>query len=689
MTALASRPRRPFRAASLLLLGVVILAGLALSWAGPAQAEPSPAPGPPATAPGTPPTPGVPDPGVRPPGVDPSPSAPATPAPTPGPSPTPGQPSVSDDPAWYDIGGQIRKAVVDLVVWAAGQALQPVMEALGASWLSTPDLTNNEHVKAIWTTSLITANGVLVLFIVANGFLVTTRETLQSQHGLKQVLSRIALGAVLANGSLLIGQQAIVLTNALTVAIAGNTVDGPAAAAAIGQIADNALQGKGFLMVLLAVAVVVMCLLVEFTFILRLAALVILVGVAPAVLICHASPLTEGIAHTWWRAFAACLGLQIGQAIIVMATVKVFLTPAGPTVLGVPSTADGLLGVLICLTMLWLLIKLPGWMRQFVLGPLGQRNGRGLLGQLMHAYLTIKTLGAAAGILGGASAARTAGRTAPRPPGPRPSPGGPRPPRPPRRGPTPVPPSPPGPVAFSHAPVTHTPLSAPSGTNAAPTFSHPAAPSTPPPAPSGGVLAAQFSHPSASQLSPPALAAPPARVAFSDATATTPRATPRGAAPAVTFSAAPAPQSAPRRPPAPVTPVFSAAPAAPGAGGSRRASTPGTRPTTARRATPSGHPAANPSTPSAARRAPAASAPRPRPPASSVPPSTDGRRSAAPPPPPRPSPSPAAKPSPAAGATPAGPTAVHTGPSPSPPSPPPARSSAPARRPARKRGDEQ
>ncbi|WP_244295206.1 hypothetical protein, partial [Micromonospora orduensis] len=424
MTTLAIRSRRPVRAVSLLLLGVVILAGLALSWAGPAHAEPSPAPGPPATAPGTPPTPGVPDPGVRPPGVDPSPPAPATPAPTPGPSPTPGQPSVDDDPAWYDIGGQIRKAVVELVVWTAEQALQPVMEALGASWLSTPDLTNNEHVKAIWTTSLITANGVFVLFIVANGFLITTRETLQSQHGLKQVLPRIALGAVLANGSLLIGQQAIMLTNALTVAIAGNTVDGPAAAAAIGQIADNALQGKGFLMVLLAVAVVVMCLLVEFTFILRLAALVILVGLAPAALICHASPLTEGIAHTWWRAFAACLGLQIGQAIIVMATVKVFLTPAGPTVLGVPSTADGLLGVLVCLTMLWLLIKLPGWMRQFVLGPLGQRNGRGLLGQLMHAYLTIKTLGAAAGILGGANAARTAGRTAPRPPGPRPLPGG-------------------------------------------------------------------------------------------------------------------------------------------------------------------------------------------------------------------------------------------------------------------------
>ncbi|MEU8370085.1 hypothetical protein [Micromonospora tulbaghiae] len=673
MTALVLRSRCPVRPVLLLLFGMVILAGLALVWSGPAQAEPIPAPGPPSTVLGAPPTLGMSTSGLRSPGVEPFPSAPAL---TPGPAPTPGQPSVDADSAWYDIGGQIRKAVVDLVVWAAEQALQPVMEALGASWLSTPDLTNNEHVKAIWTTSLITANGVIVLFIVAGGLLVTTRETLQTRYGLKQVLPRIALGVVLANCSLIVGEKAIELTNALTVAIAGNTIDGPTAATTIRQIVDNALRGETFLMALLAIAVIVMCLVLEFTFVLRLAALVILFGVAPAALICHASPLTEGVARLWWRCVLACLGLQLGQAVIVMAAVEVFLTPAGPTLLGVPATGQGLLGVVVCLTMLWLLIKLPGWMRQFILGPLGQRSGRGLIGQLVHAVLMIKTLGAAAGVLGGANAARTGGRTTPRPSGPRPSPGSRRPLRPSRPGPTPVAPSPPGAAAFSHAPVTHTPLPVPSGTIAAPIFSHPATPSPPTPTPSSGVPAAQFSHPSSAQPSPPASPTTPARVTFSHAAATTtPGTRPGGAAPAVTFSAAPAPQGAPRRPPAPVTPVFSAAPAAPAAGGSRRASTPGTRPTAALRAIPSGQPASNPATPPVARRASATSAPRP--PASPVPPSpersTVGR------------PGPAAAPVPDAGATPSGPTAVRTGPSPSPPS----RSSDPVRRsPSKPRGDQ-
>ncbi len=649
--------RRMSHPAVVLLLGAVLLAGLAVAGAGPAHAEPTHPP----AMPAAPPTTDVPDPGVRPPGAAPAPSA--TPAPPPGPAL--GRPSYDDDPAWYDIGGQVRTAVVDLVVWAAEQALQPVLEALGNSWLSTPDLTANEHVKAFWTTSLIAANGVFVLFIVANGFLVTTRETLQTRHGLKQVLPRIAVGAVLANSSLIIGQKAIEATNALTVALAGNSVDGPAAATAIRQITDDALRGQGFLMVLLVIAVVVMCLLLEFTFVLRLAALVILLGIAPVALICHASPLTEGLAQLWWRAFLACLGLQLGQAVVVMATVKVFLTPAGPTVLGVPFTSNGLLGVVVCLTMLWLLIKLPGWMRQFVLGPLGQSNGRGLLGQLVRAFVMTKTLGAAAGILGRtAPSSPAAGRTLPRPPGSRPSPGGSRPSRPPRPsrpGPTPRPPSPAGPVAFSHAPVTHTPLPAPAGTNAAPTFSHPASPSTPTAAPSGVVPPVRFSHPASPQSSPPSPALPPARVAFSDATTTTARAAANSPAPVVTFSSSPTPQTAPRRPPGPVIPVFSA----PAAGGPR-ASTPRTRPTAARRVTPSGSAAASPAAPSTGRRASSASPSRPRRPASSATPSPDGGGAAVPTP---------SRPSPAGGATAAGTGAVR-----SESSPPPARPPAPARR---------
>ncbi|GIF74108.1 hypothetical protein Asi02nite_36260 [Asanoa siamensis] len=629
MAARSPRPRRPSRrAAPLLLLGIAVCAGLALLWVGPALADPSPAPGPAPTAPGAPTTePGVPDPGSRPPALDPAPSTPATGTPAPIPQPTPRTPSPSgldDDPAWYDVGGQIRKAVVDLVVWAADQALQPVIEALGESWLSTPDLTGNNQVTAIWTTSLVVANGIFILFIVAGGFLVSSRETLQTRYGLKQVLPRLAVGVVLANCSLILAQKAIEVTNALTVAIAGNTIDGPTAASAIRQIVDEAMRGHAFMLALLVIAVIVMCLVLEFTFVLRLAALIVLIGIAPAALICHASPLTESIAHTWWRAFAACLGMQLGQAIVVMATVKVFLTPTAPTVLGLP-TGDGLLSILVCLTMLWILIKVPGWTRRFVLGPLGQRGGRGIIGQLVHTYLTIKTLGAATGLMRGAGAARAAGSarvaagaraTTPRSSGPRRSPphtGGARLARSSPARSSPARPSPVGPAPFSHFPAVHTPLSSPSGTNGPPTFSSPPTPAgssapTGSSPPSASLPAARFSHPSAAEPTAASPAGLAARVAFSDAGSATSSSAPPGRAVAVTFSAAPTAHGAPRRPPAPVAPVFSSAP-----GGSSRAVTrsgaiPASRPTAARRASAAGRAAAGkrtPASPPPARTAPA------------------------------------------------------------------------------------
>ncbi|MBQ1018012.1 hypothetical protein KBX71_09065 [Micromonospora sp. D93] len=532
--------------------------------------------------------------------------------------------------------------------------LAPVMDTLGKTVLSTPDLTDNEQVKTIWTTSLVIANTVFVLFVIVGGFVVTSRETLQSRHGLKEILPRLLIGGVGANLSLLLCAKILTVVNALTAAIAGQGVDGPAAATALTQALTNASQGNNFLLTLMILAALVMAIVVVLTFILRVAAMILLIGVSPLALMCHATPQTEGLAYTWWRAFGACLGMQLAQAFIMLATIRVFLTPTGPAVLGLPITTDGFLGIGVCLTMLWVLIKLPGWMKQFILGPLGQSRGRGLLGQLVSTYLTFKTLGLAAGALGGSKAAgRTAGTavrgggTAPRPglgrpgPGRPPRPGTPRPPRPPRSGPSGPSPVPAGPAAFSHAPSVHTPLAQPAGTTTAPAFSHTEPPATA--GPTGAVPPTGFSATPSPQPAPPASVSPSA-VSFShppttlapaairDATGSAPAST---RAPAVVFSAAPPAQTAPKRPPAPVTPTFSTAPATPAR----------PRPTAAKRApaTPARTPpaaGANPATPPRVTRT-AAPTPRPTPtprPAPAARPSPSVRAAV---------PSPAARPAPA------------------------------------------
>ncbi|HYN96673.1 MAG TPA: hypothetical protein VES42_22765, partial [Pilimelia sp.] len=506
----------------------------------------------------------------------------------------------------FDIPGQVRKALTDFFAWMVASALNPVLGALGRTLLSTPNLTANEQVRTIWTVSLVTANGIFGLFLLAGAFTIASHHSLQSSYGFKQVAPRLAAGAVLANVSLLVCGKFIALANAVCASIAGQGVDPHTAAEAIIQALAGAVRGSNFLMILLVLGVLVMAIVALITFILRIVFLVIVIGVAPLALMCHALPQTESLAYTWWRAVAACFGIQIGQAVILLASVRVFLTPKGMTVLGAPAGPDALMGVLVCLTMLWLLVKLPGWMRQFVLGPLGQRNGRGLVGQILHTYLTLKTLGAAAGILGGAGAARTAATATRRGPGPgagRTTPR-PTPPRQPRPGAARSVPPPAGPVAFSHAPVTHTPLAQPAGSNSAPTFSHPSAPATPQSA-SGGVAPAQFSHPTPPQPATPTPSQRPAPVRFTTASTTaaaTSRANPGASAPPVVFSSAPAQHTAPKRPPAPVTPVYSSAPSVP------------SRPTAARRAsTPSPHPVPTARSVPTAQSVPARSAPSSRP----------------------------------------------------------------------------
>jgi hypothetical protein len=567
-----------------------------------------------------------------------------------------------DDPALWDVPGQIRKAITEFIAWVAKTGLKPVLDALGATVMATPDLTSHPQVVAFWTASLVTANALFVLFIILAGFVVASRETLQRQYGLKEMLPRLVLGGVGANLSLLLCGKVLWAANALTAAIAGQGVDGPAAKTALAQMLESAAYGHDLLLSLLVLALIVMALVVVITFILRIVCLVLLIGVAPLALVCHATPQTEGLAYTWWRALGACVGIQLAQAVIFVATLRVFLTSAGPTVLGMPVTANGLLAPLVGLSMMWLLIKLPGWMRQFVLGPLGQRSGRGLLGQVIHAYLTIKTLGAATGLLKGgprlATARYTAGRastngTAARTGTPRPSPAA-RAPRTPRMAPPRRTPPPAGPAPFSHAPTAQTPLAQPVGANGAPAFSSVPPPASPAPAPTGSVPPAGFSHLATTQTPAPRPSAPAALAVFSSAGSSTPVAATTRPAPAAVFSAAPAPQAAVKRPPAPVTPAFSAPPASAPA-----ARTSGRRIVSAAPSAPSRAPGTTrPTRATTSTPAPIRSAPTPRPtPATTTP---------------RPAPTARVRPSPASRATP---------PASSVPPPP---SSAPHARPSRK-----
>jgi hypothetical protein len=483
----------------------------------------------------------------------------------------------------FDIPGQIRKAVGALLLWVVKTGLNSVLDAMGSTVLSTPDLTTNAQVRTVWTTSLVVANAVFVLFILAGGFTVAARETLQSQYGIKQIAPRLVVGAVAANTSLMLCGKAIEFTNAVTSAITGQGVDGASTARAIVELLDQPLsqEDPSIVLILLGLGVLALSVAVVMTFILRTAILVILVGVAPMALACHALPQTEGLAHLWWRALGACLGLQVGQAVIVLATVKVFLTQAGLGLLGGSATTKGLVGVMVCLAMLWLLVKLPGVLRHLVLGQFGRRHGRGLVGQIIHTVVMVKTMGRLAAassrtprLASSGTSSTVAGSATRR--------------------------SAPAPVVFSHRPAVQDPLPRAAGSRAAPVFSDAPQPASAGPVPDGPPAPVRFSSAPGSQPAQPSPRSSPSPVRFSDAPAPGSSPIPPARRPDVTFSAAPAPQRSPRRGPFPAAPVF-----VPGPG--PVVPTPRTRPGAAPGATT--RPVVSSASPSPAVRKPGASAP--------------------------------------------------------------------------------
>jgi len=104
----------------------------------------------------------------------------------------------------------------------------------------------------------------------------------------------------------------------------------------------------------------------------RIAALIVLAGIAPAALACYALPHTQPAAQLWWRSLLGCLSIPVLQAIFFSTGVDLLLSPdhnipilllgagAGPT----PSTDVFNLFIAACL--LWVTVRIPRLVGRYV-----------------------------------------------------------------------------------------------------------------------------------------------------------------------------------------------------------------------------------------------------------------------------------------------------------------------------------
>ncbi|MEU6260163.1 hypothetical protein ACFUEN_29845 [Streptomyces griseorubiginosus] len=299
-------------------------------------------------------------------------------------------------------------------------ALNPLLELISNTLLTTPNPTSMPRVGALWTNSWQIALAGYVLLVTIAGVVVMSHESVQTRYSIKEIGPRIPLGFLAAGLSLFLAGKAVDLANALSRTATGTGVDADTAGPALRDFVLSSFQSdSGNLFgVLMWVVVIVVLVAVLMTFVVRVALTVILVVAAPLALICHALPQTDGIARWWWKAFGGVLVIQVAQSLALITGVRVFLTPGGfgPTGL-FGLTNNGLVNVLITLALMYIVFKIPFW----ILGSIRFSHGRSFVGSTVRAYAMYKTLGFLRGGHGVGSASRVGGR---RTPPPSPGPGG-------------------------------------------------------------------------------------------------------------------------------------------------------------------------------------------------------------------------------------------------------------------------
>jgi len=309
-------------------------------------------------------------------------------------------------------------------------ALNPLLDLISDTLLTTPNPTSLPRVGELWTNSWQIALACYSLLVAIAGIVVMGHESVQTRYSIREVAPRIPLGFLAAALSLFFAGKAVDLANALSHAAMSGGVDQDTAGPALRDFvlsSFSAYDGNlfGVLMWFVVVGVLVALLL---TFVVRVAMTMMLVVGAPLALVCHALPQTDPIARWWWKAFGGVLAVQVAQSVALITAVRVFLTPGGfgPNGLfGVNN--DGLVNVLITLALLYIVFKIPFW----VLGSLRFGHGRSFVGSVVRAYVMYRTFG----LLRGANRTGAAPHGGARRPPPPARPGGTMPPPPPAGGP--------------------------------------------------------------------------------------------------------------------------------------------------------------------------------------------------------------------------------------------------------------
>ncbi|MEJ3741816.1 conjugal transfer protein TrbL family protein [Actinomycetes bacterium KLBMP 9797] len=273
----------------------------------------------------------------------------------------------------------------DVIKWLLAKA---VLASLNALWgllattaFTSPDVTVLPQVAAITSKAQTVVNVSFVLAVITAGITVMTHETVQVRYGIGELLPRLVVGFIASNFSTPLCKQLIVTANALTRALTGEGVGSQDSFAHLLRVITDAMEdpANAFLLAVIGLILAGLTAMLLVTWLVRIGVLIVLVGIAPVALACHATPYTDGAARLWWRSILGLLATVLLQALALHTTLDIFLSSdANLPALGLPQDT-GILNLFIIICLLWTVVKIPGLMRRYVMGGGGQHNIAGLL----------------------------------------------------------------------------------------------------------------------------------------------------------------------------------------------------------------------------------------------------------------------------------------------------------------------
>jgi len=260
--------------------------------------------------------------------------------------------------------------------WMAQQvmgALQPVIGAIMHNPLNiltqTPpaDTYQNPTVNTWWQSFLAVVDLALASLIVIGGYNVVVGRHLGLPHSeLAEFLPRLLLAFGAAHFSLFFLGLFIDLENALNV-VALNLAGTSMLTNIITALFQGNLAAEGLLVWVLTFVLGVMAILLGAQMAVRLALLWVLLVLSGPGLACFALPQTIGYGRMWLSLTATTVMVQFFQ-VVTLALGGMLLTSLGASnVFGVGGT---LATLLVCVALLYLVLRIPGIVHRFALRPL-------------------------------------------------------------------------------------------------------------------------------------------------------------------------------------------------------------------------------------------------------------------------------------------------------------------------------